>query len=183
MSQEQLILLFVATVLTLAALSDVARKEVPNAFSLGGAILGLMLQSLFFGVEGFFAGVLGWLIGFALTIPFLTLGKLGADDVKLMAAVGACVGPLLAIAAVAGSLVMAMWLSGGALVSRWGADTSVGRTFNDLRNAMFPSKASPASGVPLAAYTLVQRRPYAVAILLGTGLGLWVVTGTIFGFH
>lgn len=183
MSQEQLILLFVATLLTLAALSDVARKEVPNAFTLGGAILGLMLQSLFFGVEGFFAGVMGWLVGFALTIPFLTLGKLGADDVKLMAAVGACVGPLLAIAAVAGSLVMAIWLSGGALVSRWGADTSVGRTFNDLRNAMFPPKASPAGAVPLAAYTLAQRRPYAIAILLGTGFGLWVVTGTIFGFH
>lgn len=182
MSQEQLILLFVATVLTLAAFADIARKEIPNAFTLGGAMMGLMLQSLFFGVDGFFGGVLGWLIGFALIVPFLALGKMGADDVKLMAAVGACVGPTSAIAAVGGSLLMALWMSGGALVTRWSAETAFGRLVNDLRHSFFPRKTSPAGEIPPLAYSLTPRIPYSIAIFIGTGLGLWVVTGTFFGF-
>src|SRR5688500_13111830 len=53
------------------------------------------------GVSGvpLWASMLGFMLGFALMMPGHLLGATGAGDVKLMAAVGAIVGPALVVSA------------------------------------------------------------------------------------
>ena len=49
------------------------------------------------GVAGLGSAAGGWLVGCAAFLPFFLLGGMGAGDVKLMAALGAWVGPHTAI--------------------------------------------------------------------------------------
>lgn len=63
------------------------------------AVLGIGLAAA--GVSGIspLASMLGLAIGFVLMLPGHALGATGAGDVKLMAAIGAIVGPVLAVKA------------------------------------------------------------------------------------
>jgi len=76
---------------------DFAERRVPNWLNAALAAAGLLMQGLFFGWHGVVAGLLGLLVGFGLLIvPWLMHG-MGAGDVKLMAAIGAWLGPMLTL--------------------------------------------------------------------------------------
>lgn len=85
-------LLVVSATVTLAAAVDLVTLRIPNAISVGMAVAGLLYQLLLAGVVGFLGGAEGMVAGFIVFMPFYVLGWMGAGDVKLLMAIGACLG-------------------------------------------------------------------------------------------
>jgi len=81
------------TVVLAAAVYDVRYRRIPNWISVGGAALGLALNSfLYRGAPGLLFGLKGLGLGFGLYFVLYALHAMGAGDVKLMGATGALVG-------------------------------------------------------------------------------------------
>jgi prepilin peptidase CpaA len=78
----------------LAAVIDVRRREVPDWIPI--AILALALAGIAFGwlPHGWLAAAAGLLVGLALGLPLFAVGGWGGGDVKLLAALGAALGPV-----------------------------------------------------------------------------------------
>jgi prepilin peptidase CpaA len=91
--------------LLVATVIDLRTRRIPNTVT--GAMFGAGLGLAAFGLGGISVGaaVLGCVIGLVLMLPGFALGATGAGDVKLMAAVGSLVGPLLVVNAVLFSAV------------------------------------------------------------------------------
>lgn len=158
-------------VAALAAWTDVTTRRVPNLLTFGAAALALAFHAYDGGVSGLGWACAGWLVGTAVFFPFFALGGMGAGDVKLVAALGAWLGPLGAVqiaiaAAIAGGVVAVVvmvrarylrtaWQNLKLLFAHWGV--------NGIR--------------PLPELTLATgkgpRLAYAVPILLGTLGVLW----------
>ena len=81
----------IATYLVLAAALyfDVRERRIPNAVVLSCAIVGVALQGLLPSAAGLSSSLLGFVLGLAVLLPLFALGKFGAGDVKLLAALGA----------------------------------------------------------------------------------------------
>lgn len=80
------------TVVT-AAFYDLRYRRIPNWLNLSGLILGFGLNLFFFHLHGAVIAGEGLLFAIAVYMPLYMLRGMGAGDVKLMAAVGAMVGP------------------------------------------------------------------------------------------
>ena len=82
-----------------AAAVDLRTRRIPNELTAAIAGIGIGLAAT--GVSGLtvWASLLGFVIGFALMMPGHLLGATGAGDVKLMAAIGAAVGPAVVVSA------------------------------------------------------------------------------------
>jgi prepilin peptidase CpaA len=159
----------VTATVALVALSmatDVRTRRIPNALSAAGMVAGVSLQALYFGPAGGLASLGGLVVaGGALLAPF-ALGGIGAGDVKLMAAVGALLGPALALRA----LLLGMILGGVLMLvhlARLGrAGEKLAATGRMLRAAARQRSVAPlrTSADAPGAVTL----PYSVPLGLGT---------------
>ena len=114
----------------------------------------------------------GWLIGVALFFPLFALGGMGGGDVKLLAAVGAWLGPMGAIRA-------AIWasLAGGVMAVVVGI--SSGYLSAALRNLFALVAVWRTVGPsPISDLTLAESRgprlAYAVPIGIGAIVALWL---------
>ncbi len=87
-----------AGVLT-ATVIDLRTRRIPNELTAAMTGIGIALAAT--GVSGISVGgsFLGFALGLVLMLPGYRLGATGAGDVKLMAAVGAIVGPALVVTA------------------------------------------------------------------------------------
>lgn len=105
----------------IAGYTDLRTRRIPNALTLGGFVLALVLRALP-GGEPLLPGVLGGLAAFALAVPLVLMGGLGGGDAKLLAAVGAFVGlpdlpvALLGTALAGGAMALVAVLRQGAFV-------------------------------------------------------------------
>ena len=80
-----------------ACVTDLRTRRIPNVLTFGGALAGLAFHAATGGVGGFSQAIGGWTVGaMVFAIPF-ALGGLGGGDVKLLAALGAWLGPSTAI--------------------------------------------------------------------------------------
>lgn len=159
---------------------DYAQRRVPNWLNASLIVVGLAVQAIFNGWSGVGTGLLGLLTGFSLLIiPWLMHG-MGAGDVKLLAAIGVWLGPLLTfysfmLGAVIGALAaVVMILSTGRLRM---ACANIGIILHKCsrKETMFSEFGSAKSfgstsqllpyGVPLTAGTLI--------ILAASQLGWW----------
>jgi prepilin peptidase CpaA len=86
--------------LIVATVVDLRTRRIPNVLTGTMAGAGLGLAALGVGGISVGAAVLGCLIGLVLMLPGHALGATGAGDVKLMAAVGSLLGPLVVVNAV-----------------------------------------------------------------------------------
>lgn len=76
-----------------AAVYDVRYRRIPNWISVGGAAIGVALNSfLYAGTAGLLFSVKGLALGFCVYFALYVLHAMGAGDVKLMGAVGSMVG-------------------------------------------------------------------------------------------
>lgn len=127
---------------------DQTRHRIPNWLS-GALLVGaFVLQGIFGGVSGLGLAGAGMVIGFAVFLGPYALGGMAAGDVKLMAAVGTCLGPLLAFWAACLSL-----MAGGAialLLVTHRLYTQADATLETLRAARFPYSSAIASGTAAA---------------------------------
>ena len=89
----------IAAGMAIATVVDLRTRRIPNELTAAMAGIGVGLSAA--GVSGvpLWASMLGFVIGLALMMPGHVLGATGAGDVKLMAAVGAIVGPAMVVTA------------------------------------------------------------------------------------
>lgn len=81
------------TVLLISLITDIKKRKILNVVTLPAILFGFFYYTAFQGIEGFLFSGKGFLLGLSLLlIPYL-LGGMGAGDVKLMAAIGALMGP------------------------------------------------------------------------------------------
>lgn len=90
--------MLVAGVVT-AAIVDLRTRRIPNVLTASLAGIGLGLAASGISGVSVLASCGGMLLGLLLMMPGHALGSTGAGDVKLMAAVGAIVGPALIVSA------------------------------------------------------------------------------------
>ena len=169
-------LIILCALLALAVWNDLRTRRIPNALVFGGAVLGLLFNSalppgdgLFiqvFGGIGFLSALGGLTLGLCLLLPMYAMRALGAGDVKLMAMIGAFVGP----GTVAGITLLTL-LAGGVLalaVAGFNGRLKVMlfNTWHMIKYSMLRSLAGevPKMDAPAAAS---GRLPYAVAIAAG----------------
>jgi prepilin peptidase CpaA len=175
MTEMPLILL--CLLLALAVWNDLRTRRIPNKLVFGGALLGLVLNTVMPGGAGLFIAPFGGIglpwslagfgLGLALLLPMYMLRALGAGDVKMMAMIGAFVGPQAV-----GGIVLLTLLAGGVLaliVAAWS-----GRLRAMLRNtyqmglySVLRSLHGETARIEAPA-TPSGRLPYAVAITAGT---------------
>ena len=78
--------------LVAAAWSDYRSRRIPNALTMSGLAVALVLRG-FAGPEAIMDGLVGALLAFVLTLPLLMLGVMGGGDAKLLMAIGGFMGP------------------------------------------------------------------------------------------
>ena len=75
-----------------AAWSDLRSRRIPNALTITGLAVALVLRASV-GPETLIEGVVGVLLALVLTLPFLMLGVIGGGDAKLLMAIAGFMGP------------------------------------------------------------------------------------------
>jgi prepilin peptidase CpaA len=88
-----------------ATVIDIRTRRIPNALTATMAGVGVGLAASGLSGVSLLASFAGFALGFALMLPGHALGATGAGDVKLMAAIGSLVGPVLIVKAVLFTLV------------------------------------------------------------------------------
>ncbi len=86
---------FVCLVLIVAAWIDGKELRVPNWITFPMVLSGIAFNVWMSGLTGLGAALLGTVVGLATLLPLYSVGGMGAGDVKLMAGMGAWLGPLV----------------------------------------------------------------------------------------
>jgi prepilin peptidase CpaA len=151
---------------------DIRTRRIPNALTLSAALGGLLFHLTQSGIAGAQLAAGGWVVGLILLLPFFALGGMGGGDVKLVAALGAWLGPsetfwLAMYAFIAGGVLGVYVAISHRYLGR--ALSNVWMMFGHWRVAGF----SPVPGITLES-SAAPRLAYAIPILLGTMVTLWL---------
>jgi prepilin peptidase CpaA len=156
----------------LACVTDIRSRRIPNVLTFGAAICAVALHGFVTGGSGLVFSATGWLVGTALFFPFFALGGLGGGDVKLLAAIGACLGGPIVLwvamyAAVAGG-VLAVFVA-----------LRAGYLRAALRNILYFLTYWKTFGLkPVDGFDLdnsqAPRLAYALPVLTGLLVTLWL---------
>ena len=170
-------MILLAGLLLGAVWHDVRSRRIPNRLVFPGALMGLLLNSLPVHLDGVLAPVsaplglpmalAGFAVGLALLLPMYAIKAMGAGDVKLMAMVGAFLGPYPVAIALLFSL-----LAGGVMavfVASWNG-TLLRVTSNSYHLLLQSLMRGVAGDLPrIDAPALPSGKlPYAIAIATGT---------------
>ena len=173
-----LVISLLCALLLAAVWTDVKSRRIPNRLVLLGMVSGLLLNivlpqgygfiSALPGALGLWKALAGLGLGFTIMFPMYILRAMGAGDVKLMAMVGAFLGPNAIIGA-----ILVTFIVGGVLslvvVLRKG---TFGLLIDNLRTMLMGSfiKSTVLHELPTidAASVSAGKMPYGVAIALGT---------------
>ena len=178
MATQWLTLGTLAIVLLVALGHDLTKRRIPNWLISSALVAAFFLNVLSTGTTdvpfGFMVPLgkllLGLLTGFVAMLPMYMLRAMGAGDVKLMATVGAFLGPaptlgaLLLVFMAGGVLSLAMALYSGTF--RLVVDNLRRMVINALPNSSCRERSVQTTG----------RVPYALAIAIGTAIQLWAAT-------
>lgn len=167
--------------LAAAVWHDVRRRRIPNRLVFCGALLGLFLNCVPFHVPGVLAPVMepagllmalaGLAMGLACLMPMYVMKAMGAGDVKMMAMVGAFLGPRPVFIA-----LIFTFLAGGVMalaVAAWNG--SLRRVCSNTYHLALQSLMRGVAGeMPQVEAPAVPtgKLPYAIAIATGTTLYL-----------
>ncbi len=164
----ELTLLLLTPAILYASWIDYAERRVPNWLNALIAVAGLTAQGLYFGWSGLSDAGIGLLVGFGLLIVPWMMHGMGAGDVKLMAAIGAWLGPWLTLesfmaGAVIGGVVAVIMI------------VSTGRTAHALVNMQTIATKMRRLDTAFSNYggartfgTTSQLLPYGVPLTAGT---------------
>jgi prepilin peptidase CpaA len=156
------------TTALVAAYFDIRWRKIPNPLVLAALVMGLVANIWLRGLPGLALGFGGLLLAAVIYFPLYLLKGMGAGDVKLMAALGAIVGPrqwllLFVFAALFGALA-------GVLLA-----SAKGKLKTTLLNTGLLFQELAAFRVPHRNHDQLQlhhpdaiRMPHGVAIAVGT---------------
>jgi len=154
-----------ASVVTVATVSDLWNRRIPNWLVLPFLGSGLLVSGILHGWGGLGRSLLGVLVAGAVMGVFCYLGGMGMGDLKLCAAVGAWIGPSqLAIALVFTGLV------GGVMALCWAlAGGFLGQTLSGAGDLLvgFRKRGLRAHETLVLDNPLTRKMPYAPAIAVG----------------
>ena len=155
-----------------ACVFDVRTRRIPNLLTFGGAALAVVYGLATGGLGGLLMSMEGWALGLALFLPMFLLGGMGAGDVKLLACLGAWLGPhetfwMAIYAMIAGGIM-------GVLVA-----LATGYARRAASNLWMLLKYWRVMGIrPLPELTLAGSRgprlPYAIPIAAGAVAAMWM---------
>jgi prepilin peptidase CpaA len=166
MNRDSYLLFFALTLALVGAIIDVQQQRIPNWLTYPGLVLGFGLRTVLFGWKGLLSGLAGCLLAGGIMFLFYMVRAMGAGDVKLMAGIGALVGPsqavgvLLATAIFGGLLAIAYALYRRRMVSTL---KNVGAVLRF--HAWAGAQAHPELNLDNPS---ALRMPYGLAIALGT---------------
>jgi prepilin peptidase CpaA len=167
MSPNDTIAIGVAVV---ACAFDLHSRRIPNLLTLGAAAAAFVLAAVH-GLPTFESTLIGWLIGLALWLPVYALGGMGAGDVKLIAAIGAWLGPLGAVhAALYSAVVGAVMALVVALANGYLREACANVRL--LVTHWCVAGLSPQRQLTLEG-TRGPRLAYALPTLVGTAVAVW----------
>lgn len=159
--------LSLGTLLVLACLFDLRQRRIPNRLLAVGLIVALVLQLGSGTPSALLTSYLaGFALGLVMFLPLYLLGGMAAGDVKLMATVGAFVGPLMVF-----ECSLATYCFGGVLALVIVLVKRRGRAaFANVRTLLLPivMRAGGVRLAPEAPPASVGGMPYALAITAGT---------------
>jgi len=84
----------VVAVAAVACAVDLRTRRIPNLLTFGTAVAALVFHLAVGGRQGVAESAAGWIVGAAMLMVPYVLGGMGAGDVKLLAALGAWIGPV-----------------------------------------------------------------------------------------
>lgn len=170
MWETNLLSLLPLPLLLIATWIDLKNHRIPNWLSFGTAGLGLAVSGGFLGWPGLLTSLQGLGVGLGFFIPFYLMRGMGAGDVKMMAATGACLGPSLALIAAAATQIMGGIIGLGYLIWYGGLVTLL-QSLGFFGASGFILKHRRSTDKPIKPNKI--RFPYAIAIFLGTSIALW----------
>jgi len=164
--------LMTLVVIAVACAFDLRTRRIPNLLTFGGAALAVLTAGAAHGLSGLEDALGGWLVGLVIFLPLFLLRGLGAGDVKLMACLGAWLGPSRALWTALYSA-----LAGGVAAIVVGLATGYLRTAVD--NLYLLLVHFRVAGVrPHPELTLERgkgpRLPYALPIAAGAIAAMWL---------
>jgi prepilin peptidase CpaA len=167
--------------MTWAAIEDLRTHKIRNWLTLTLIVTGVVLSCTPYGAISVKQSLVGLLVGFALPFALFAVGGMGAGGVKLMAGVGAWIGPWAVVAVFVVATIVGAAL--GLLLSLW-----QGRAVAVLRNTAAIGLSllnAPRLGVEhvremgQACGGTKKGLPYAVPIWIGTVLTLFTPVGSL----
>jgi prepilin peptidase CpaA len=155
-----------------ACVTDLRSRRIPNVLTFGGALAALAYHGVTAGFDGLLAAAAGWLAGVLIFLLPFALGGMGGGDVKLVAALGAWLGPSMTV-----WLALYTGVAGG--VAALVVALFRGYLPTALRNIRMLLTHWRVVGLqPLTEVTLAGSRgprlAYAVPIFIGTVVTLWL---------
>lgn len=165
----------VSALLVEAAIIDGIKLKVPNWLTFHLAAGGLAYATWTAGGPGLAWSLGGLALGLALLMPLHMIGGMGAGDVKLLAGVGAWMGPAIVLgsflvsAIVGGILAVAMVVRAGEVAKHWAMFQTIGQEILAIRN---PERLSEIAAGRKPTMMLL---PYGIPIAIGSiGYFAWL---------
>ena len=158
----------VSAILVEAAVIDGMKLRVPNWLTFHFVIGGLAFAAWSGGPAGLLWASGGAALGLALLLPLYAIGGMGAGDVKLLAGVGAWMGPALTLGAfvataiTGGLMALAMVAWSGHYAPHWALSQTIGSEIVTLRD---PALLSEKAAARKPGMTLL---PYGIPITVGS---------------
>lgn len=157
---EMTVLSITALMMLVSSYTDVRWGKVYNWCTLTTALIGLGLHTYHTGLSGLWFSAGGWLTGVALLfIPFFTRG-MGAGDVKMLAAVGAMMGPEF-------TFYTFLWGASVGAVMAVGYMASQGGLMNRLKSTFVMAHSQVLLDQSFKQRSRKENIPYGVAIAVG----------------
>ncbi|PYR77704.1 MAG: peptidase A24 [Acidobacteria bacterium] len=150
---------------------DVSRQRIPNALTFGAAAAALITAAVIGGVSGFGVSAAGWLTGLVLFLPVYAVGGMGGGDVKLLAALGAWLGPATIFHAALYTAIAGAVLAIIIMVAK----QCVRQTLSNINMMLLHWRVAGLTAPPLTLETSTSPKlAYAVPMLIGTVIALWL---------
>jgi prepilin peptidase CpaA len=175
----QEVIWLVSVVLIEAAVIDGLKLKVPNWLTFHFVLGGWAFWTWYSGGIGLVRSLEGAGLGLVLLLPLYAIGGMGAGDVKLLAGVGAWIGPILTLGAFVASavvggvmaVVMVAWT--GQYARHWAMFQTIGTEILSIRN---PAKLAEIAAGRKPTMLLL---PYGIPIAIGS-IGYFVWAGLMF---
>ncbi|HEV3164616.1 MAG TPA: A24 family peptidase [Isosphaeraceae bacterium] len=159
---------FVTAMLVEAAVIDGLKLKVPNWLTFNFAIGGVAFAAYTGGATGVMWALVGAAVGLAVLLPLYAIGGMGAGDVKLMAGVGAWMGPAITLGAfvatgiVGGLMALVMIARSGAIYRHLAMFQTIGQEIITVRD---PVKLAESAAKRKPTMMLL---PYGIPIAIGS---------------
>jgi prepilin peptidase CpaA len=179
MSAPHAVAWVVSIILVEAAVIDGLKLRVPNWLTFHLVVGGLIYGARSHGTPGFLWALTGMGVGLATLLPLYAIGGMGAGDVKLMAGVGAWMGPAITFwafvtsAVVGGVMAMAMVAWSGQFIRHWVQFQAIGHEILTVRN---PAKLAETAAARKPTMMLL---PYGIPLAVGS-IAYFVFAGLLF---